>query len=175
MNSILVIHPFDVTTGFLEDSYSDKNYTVLDDKFIGKSQLKKEIMNHDKIIIMGHGSEYGLLRPSNYTSLIIDPSLVWLLRQKEVFGIWCNADKFFDKYSLRGFCTGMIISEKKELKECSLEESLDSYIQESNLLFASSLRESFDSDNFLETFLNNYYLESNPIVNYNRIRIFKKE
>jgi hypothetical protein len=44
---------------------------------------------------------------------------VYLLRDKIGVYIWCNANVFAEKYGLKGFYTGMIISEYEEaLYEC---------------------------------------------------------
>jgi hypothetical protein len=39
---------------------------------------------------------------------------VYLLRDKIGVYIWCNANVFVEKYGLKGFYTGMIISEYEE-------------------------------------------------------------
>lgn len=113
--NILVIHPKDPTTDFLCPIYRDINATVLRHK-VSKSKLKKLMKEADRIIMMGHGTERGLGIPNGlYLDSYIDSNFVYLLREKEdsVF-IWCHADKFVEKYNLKGFTTGMFISEEEE-------------------------------------------------------------
>jgi len=49
----LVIHPFDVTTGFLSVIYEGKkDWTVIDTNVSSKF-LKEQIKNHNRIIMLG--------------------------------------------------------------------------------------------------------------------------
>lgn len=79
--------------------------------------------------MLGHGTPYGLLAGgiqkmkgdlegrsyfTRFHHYIVDGSLVEALRGKDTFSIWCNSDKFFSNYGLRGLHTGMIISELQE-------------------------------------------------------------
>lgn len=140
----LVIHPFDSTTEFLKEIYKDQpEWTILNSPYIRKKELVEAIKSHDRIIMLGHGTEFGLLAKITQNSFrfIIDSTFVYLLREKDLVGIWCNANVFFDKYKLKGFYTGMIVSEYEE----ALMYSLDTYfsdIEQSNFLFAKSVKES---------------------------------
>ena len=130
----LVIHPFDITTGFLEDIYIDKDWTVVDWN-PSKCGLKNLIKEHDRIIMLGHGTEDGLL---GYNRFVINSELVYLLREKLCVCIWCNADKFVEKYSLKGFYTGMIISEHEEAIMFCVNTT-NTEIYNSNTLFAKAI------------------------------------
>lgn len=165
----LVIHPKDVTTDFLSKIYLDKDWYVISDN-ISKSGLKSQIKSHDRIIMLGHGTSDGLI---GHGRLIIDSSLVYLLREKDCVGIWCNADMFFSKYNLKGFYTGMIISEYDEALMFSLYPFTNSQISESNELFSSCIKESIDSDNMLENVLLMYKMCDNPIVDFNNKNIYR--
>ena len=101
----LLIHPKDPTTDFLSIIYSDykndENWTIINE-YIGKRLIKKAIKEHDRIIMMGHGTEKGLYDPDTYNN-IIDGSLVYLLHEKkDSIYIWCNADVFVEKHGLTG-------------------------------------------------------------------------
>lgn len=118
----LVIHPNDPTTEMLSLVYKDKDYTVIRDCNISKEELKKQINKHDKIIFLGHGTPNGLINPENVRSFalndlyLIDDSFAPLLKEKETLSMWCFSDRFFRKHNLKGFHTGMIISEVDEAK-----------------------------------------------------------
>lgn len=86
MKTTLVIHPKDQTTDFLSEIYLDKNWTVINTN-TSKKFLKEQILTHDRIVMLGHGTEKGLL---GYDRYIIDSTLVYLLREKECVCIWCN-------------------------------------------------------------------------------------
>lgn len=166
----LVIHPKDTTTDFLSDIYKDKDWTVITEK-ISKSQLKIEIIHHDRIIMLGHGSEDGLFDLKNYR-FVISSELVYLLRPKICVGIWCNADKFFEKYKLNGFYTGMIISEIEEAYLYSVRGSLD-IIEQSNKLFAYAVKESIDLTNIVDN-VKQIYVGDNDVISFNKNNLYFK-
>ena len=124
MSEVLVIHPNDPTTEFLKYIYKDKNYDIVDNDiyslpiFEMRIILKREIMAHDKILIMGHGTPYGLLNPSpkRQSLFIIDDSFAEELSKKEVVSIWCFSDQYFKRNLIykNQFHSGMIISEVPE-------------------------------------------------------------
>lgn len=110
----LVIHPTDSSTDFLKLIYKDKNdWTIINDCLISKEELIKLINKHDRIIMLGHGTAYGLINPP-LGGYIIDDSYAQILRNKETISIWCNSDQYFRRNMIKGFHTGMIISETYE-------------------------------------------------------------
>ena len=112
----LIIHPDDRSTDFLRPIYSGiKGATVLT-KNVSKYRLEKEIKSHDQILMLGHGSPYGLLNLAGIGDGLyaVGEKQVPLLRDKRCIFIWCNADVFVKRYRLKGLYTGMFISEIKE-------------------------------------------------------------
>lgn len=141
----LVIHPYDYTTRFLSVIYEGKDWTVITDTQFPKSKLKKAIQEHDRIICLGHGTEHGLIAMQSKWSWrqMIDSTLVYLLREKELVFVWCNADEFAKKYDLKGFITGMIISEDEEANMFSVNAT-EGEIYDSNVLFSKAVADSID-------------------------------
>jgi hypothetical protein len=82
----LVIHPKDKSTDFLSIIYSDKDWTVISDIHPKKRLLKEAIKSHDRIVMLGHGSQEGLMNSDFNT--IIDSKMVYLLRDKINVAIW---------------------------------------------------------------------------------------
>ena len=74
----LVIHPQDSTTDMLSVIYDNKDWTVITTN-VSKSHLKMQIKNHDRIVMLGHGTELGLIGFNHY---VIDSKFVYLLRDK---------------------------------------------------------------------------------------------
>lgn len=140
--SILIIHPEDSTTTFLKDVYEFKYGLTIVNSGFGKRKIKDLVDAHSTVIIMGHGTEKGLINP-NGQGMIIDSRSVYYLRGKNVIGIWCHANKFFEKYGLKGFSTSMFIS---DYTEAMYEGVLTEYteIEESNKRLANGLRELLD-------------------------------
>ena len=96
--SVLIIHPKDPSTNFLIPIYASiSNKTVIHGG-IGKNELRELIRSHDRIIILGHGTNLGLLSVGQFPdigSYIIDSSFIELLSvKKDNIFIWCDADQF---------------------------------------------------------------------------------
>lgn len=162
----LVIHPKDSTTDFLSDIYSDKDWTIISDN-VSKKFLKEQIKSHDRIVMLGHGTEKGLI---GFNRFIIDSKLVYLLREKICVFIWCNADVFVKKYGLKGFYTGMIVSDYEEAFTYGVYEDSKS-IEESNKCFTMAIKDSIDKENMLETTKLLYQVD-NSIVEFNKKNIY---
>jgi len=162
----LVIHPDDRSTDFLKNIYEGKGYTVITDHEITRSpkQVRKLIKEHDRIMMMGHGCPTCLF----YTC--INSEMVQLLREKECVCIWCNADRFVEKYGLKGFYTGMFISEVGEARCFGIQTTQDK-IDYSNDLFVSKLRDVLDSPTVL-TEIKELYQGECEVINFNNQRLY---
>jgi hypothetical protein len=132
----LVIHAEDSSTDFLCPIYQKiKNKTVVR-KGTSKEEVAEQIKVHDRIIMLGHGSPEGLFAVGQFktdNSYIIDSSLSDILAEKEenVY-IWCHANKFVEKFNLKGFYTGMFVSEILEALYCELPLVEQKVVDESN-------------------------------------------
>lgn len=176
---ILIIHPEDRTTDFLKDIYKRvqcQGISLISYPAQSSSFIRDCIKKADIVILLGHGTEYGLLSDAHgkrFSRYIINSKNVEELRKKKlVIGVWCNANIFFDKYRIPGFCTGMFISEEQE----AIEEGYGEFVEEidqSNNLFVSILRDSLPGiisgkitlENLLEKFNKDYV--SGPIAKFN--------
>jgi hypothetical protein len=173
----LVIHPYDETTTMLSVIYEDKDWTVITDQFVSKSFLKKSIIDHDRVVMLGHGTPQGLIAMTGFSNFryLIDSDMVYLLRDKALVAIWCNADQFFDKYDLKGLYTGMIISEWDEAWSEGLSKFSHEDIDNSNTLFSSVMKEVIESDGYdLSISESKYIGEDNEVIEFNRTRIYLK-
>jgi len=166
----LVIHPKDETTDFLSRIYAGYDWTVVNTN-MPKHQLKKLIIDHDRIIMLGHGTGNGLI---GFERAFIDSNYVYLLREKECVCIWCDANIFVEKYDLKGFYTGMIISEYYEALYCSVNTTYQE-IEESNLLFSIAIKEAISKPNILEVVKELYVCEGlNRTIGYNQENLFTR-
>lgn len=164
----LVIHPFDLTTGFLEPIYDGRGWTVIDINPSTKL-LKESIKSHDRIVMLGHGGPRGLL---GFSREIINSELVYLLREKECVCIWCYADEFVQKYKLNAtLYTGMMISEYEEAIMYAIQPK-DNQITASNVLFSEAVRKAIFSDEPLKIMQETYDIPGNPIVEFNKQLIY---
>ena len=122
-SNTLVIHPKDATTDCLSVIYEGRGWDVIRDYDTPREKVMEEIKKHDRIIMLGHGTSWGLLAGTmvewprgrkhfqRFSHYIVDFEHAELLQGKDTFSIWCNSDQFFKKYGLKGLHTGMIISE----------------------------------------------------------------
>jgi len=103
----LIIHPKDQTTDFLKPIYTSfSNKTVISGG-ISKVKLRELIKNHDRVIMLDHGTPHGLLSVNQLADAgpyIIDSSFSDLLSEKsENIFIWCHADQFIKQNELNDF------------------------------------------------------------------------
>jgi len=177
----LIIHPKDNSTSFL-----DIVYTPIEDKTvvtggITRKELRDLIESHDRVMMMGHGSPGGLFSVGQFKDtrgFIIDDSMVNHLKKKEnnVF-IWCNADKFVEYHELRGFYSGMFISETGEASYCGLPGTPQDVVDESNYGFCNIISKYINqnTDIIYENVKKEYGLiaEENSVAFYNNLRLYK--
>ena len=176
----LVIHPKDPTTHFLDIVYRNIDDLTLITEGVSKDYIKEQIKTHDRVMMMGHGSPGGLFAVGQFdgtNGYIIDESMVSLLKEKDnsVF-IWCNADRFVEKYDLKGFYTGMFISEVGEAMYCGLPDTIQDEVDDSNYQFVEIIGECIDLDVKLihEVVTTRYgqLIDHNPVAKYNHERLY---
>lgn len=174
MEDILIIHPQDDSTQFLSKIYENlNNCTVINNPNIGNSQLIKYLKSFNKILILGHGCELGLLcntdKNHRFNRLLINSKHVQFLRNKFIIGIWCYANEFFKKYGLSGFSTGMFVSDLDEANDYNLPLSIVD-INESNNLLSLLLSECINDnkENIFNHLYNGFKLKNkNQIAQFN--------
>ena len=179
----LVIHPDDRSTDFLKLVYEGKDYDIINfnnNELIDyemneiRSILYDEIEKHDRILMMGHGTPYGLLNPKR-GGFIIDDSFANLLRTKDTVSIWCYSDQFFKRNNIYNnqFHTGMIISETLEQLYVLGRVYLNKDQQLINMnIFAKAVGECIEDtpENMRIHVLENYKGDD-PITEFNRRNI----
>jgi len=178
----LVIHPTDRSTDFLKPIYANITDATILHSGVNKAQIAKLISEHDRIIMLGHGSIHGLFSIGQFdgeNGYVIDSTMIPLLLEKECISIWCNADQFMNKHELNGFYSGMFISEVSEATYCGLPGTEQKTVTTSNDYFAKLLGEVINEplSVIYEHVMNNYELltEDNPVANYNHNRLYLAE
>ena len=181
----LVIHPKDKSTDFLKPIYSGLDDVTLVTGDWSQDQILEAIQTHDQVIMMGHGSPGGLftagqfLTEGKYLSYVIGVGMVEALSQKDnnIF-IWCNADQFVNRHGLKGFYSGMFVSEVGEAFYCRLETFDQPSVDESNDTFARQLGECLGATRAPEEIhaqIKEQYgqlAEHNLIAEYNHRRLY---
>lgn len=139
---MLVIHVISTEdTNDFSGIYAGLDVTILINPTA--SECRRAIIDEtEQIVLIGHGTEHGLLN-QRLDGYIIDSRMVQFLRGKDVIGIWCNASNFADRYDLTGFFTSMFISNTHELIECGFQtfDNCDDEIMRQNQIFASRINQ----------------------------------
>jgi len=140
----------------------------------------KLIQEHDRVIMLGHGTPNGLLNLGQFpdSSYVIDKQMVSLLSEKvgNVF-IWCHADEYVERNKLNGFYSGMFISEVSESFAEGLRGIQQDTVTESNLEFSNCLGQCINesTDTIFDTVIHEYgkLTSTNPVANVNHRRLYK--
>ena len=177
----LVIHPEDRSTDFLKPIYENVSDASIIHGGVSKTQIKQLITEHDRIMMMGHGSPSGLFScakfggDNDYSGFIIDQTMVEELSSKECIFIWCNADQFVTKHNLKGLYSGMFISEVGEATYCGLPGTPQSVVDTSNDSFARWMGENVNMalNEIYHNTMDNYEVLAmdNPVADYNAQRL----
>lgn len=165
----LVIHPDDRTTDFLKQIYEGRDWTVITrhKEQLNRKEFIKTLQEHDRIIMMGHGYPGGLFMT------YINSELVHILREKECVCIWCNADQFVNRYGLKGFYTGMFISEVSEANWFHIDTDQDK-VDYSNELFTKLVTENIDNSD-IHSVLKESYVGDDDVIRFNNDRLYYNE
>lgn len=177
----LIIHPKDYSTDFLKPIYEKIQDKTVIREGLTKSEVHDMIDHNDRIIMMGHGCPFGLFSVGRFpksSGLIIDKTSVVHLQNKECIYIWCNADQFVKNYGLKGFYSGMFISEVGEAHACRIppQHNMKELVNESNDGFAKILGDYINNPiPVIHDEVKRLYqtlADSNPIASYNHERLY---
>jgi hypothetical protein len=177
MKKTLVIHPKDFSTDFLKPIYEEIPYKTIVNGVLTVEQINKLIKEHDRIIMLGHGTPDGLLGVGRFDRpYAISHETAKYLRPKECVYIWCNADQYCIKNNLKGLYSGMFISEVGEAVVCGVKNPTQKMVNESNDIFSEVMRITIDKELEVihETLMDDYgaLAKTNPIAYYNNKRLY---
>lgn len=167
----LVIHPADRTTDFLKTIYENQLEWTIVNSELSRNEMKDVIKKHDRIIMLGHGDENGLYGFDHY---VINDSVAYSLKTKFCICIWCKTYNFVMNNDLKGFFTGMIVSDEAEAFMYKLNATA-AEIEESNDLFAKAIRDNLSSSTIVDDVLKSYDSETNEIIQFNRKNLFYRQ
>lgn len=97
--------------------------TTKDADYIVDKAIENE---EDTLILIGHGSIYGLFHPDFRGEYLIHENNVNLIKAKRVYCCWCYASTFCQNQHLKSFSTSMYISNVNE----AYNNSMYGYTQE---------------------------------------------
>ena len=132
------------------------------------------------VIMLGHGSTYGLLSVGQFpdSGLYVVKDMMYRLFINKIGSIfiWCNADEYVKRYRLDGLYCGMFISEISEAYYCGFREIKQSWLDESNIAFASIMAKyiNLPLPVLYKKLIKEYSLltKDNPIAKFNLERLY---
>ena len=178
----LVIHPEDKSTDFLEPIYGKVEDKTVITKNASVNDLNTLIKNSDRVMMMGHGSPSGLFSvrmfEQNKPYVISKEETDILKEQDQNIYIWCNADRFVEEYDLKGFYSGMFISEVGEAMFCGVRQANQKMVNESNNKFSEIVGNHINlpKEELYEIVIKEYgeLAKTNPVAKFNLDRLFVK-
>lgn len=188
----LVIHPDDRSTDFLRAVYADLDHLTVITGGMSIQDVHEQIILHDRVIMLGHGTPSGLLSMGNFTSkptttssgsyylspaLVVDASIAKALAQKDNnIYIWCYASDFVKTHNLKGFCSGMFISEVLEAEMMGVhnqtQEAVDAQCAYFCDLVGSVAHKSAKEIYDFVTYEYGKWVDTCPITKYNHDRLY---
>jgi hypothetical protein len=136
---------------------------------VGK-RLKK-YLKRCRVVAMGHGSPGGLY-DADYRNVLHAEHADALSFGVDNIYVWCYASAFLDQHHLKGFATGMFISELEEAWYMGVKTNAEE-VEASNTKFVSILRRCLHlpAREVYEAMMNKYKIKDNAVVDYNRDRL----
>lgn len=176
----LVIHPHDPSTTFLTKAYENLSDVTLVRGGVGRQDLKNMVEDHDQVIMLGHGTPHGLMSVGQFPDargFVVDDTFAPLLEKKDnsIF-VWCNADQYVNWNKLKGFYTGMFISEVSEAYMMGVRGANQNDVNESNYAFVDILnRVAHERPEVMHASLKDRYgvvAHCNDVARYNHNRLY---
>ena len=176
----LIIHPEDGSTVFLKKIYEGLTDKTAVTGGVDKEAIRELILRSDRVFMLGHGTPSGLISVGKFINAgtyIIDYSMVDALKKQDNnIYIWCDADCFVRARKLKGFFSGMFISEMAEALRFDIPDPTEEMIYNSNFEFSTLMSKYLDCDKrTLHANVVREYrklAESNPVARYNVRRLY---
>lgn len=178
--STLVLHPDDRSTDDLRTLYAP----IADKRVVTggctKDEVRALLASHERLILCGHGLDSGLFGMECFPTdngFIVDASMVRELSAREdTIYLWCYAHDFVRRHGLRGFNSGMFISEVREAGWMGLTGITQAQVDESTRTFCALVAEHVDApvERLHATVLREYgrLAQHNPVAAYNHARLY---
>ena len=113
---MIVVHPYDPSTVMLGKVYEGLDNVTLFDSWKQRKQILEAIAAaplEEPILLLGHGCPNGLY-DLRYGLVLNDNDAELLKNRPNLVGIWCYASSYAEAHGLKGFYSGMFISEGRE-------------------------------------------------------------
>lgn len=137
----LILHPDDRSTDDLRILYAPLPDATLLTGGTPKDEVRRLLGTHERLILCGHGLDTGLFSMDRFPTdngYIIDASMLRELSARhDTIYLWCYAAEFVRRHGLRGFASGMFISEVREAGWMGLTGITQAQVDESTRTFCA--------------------------------------
>lgn len=113
---MIVVHPSDPSTKMLGLIYEGLDNVTLFDSWEQRDEIRAALAaapREEPVLLLGHGCPYGLY-DLRYGLVLTDADAELLKDRPNLVGIWCYASDYASRHGLKGFFSGMFISEEPE-------------------------------------------------------------
>ncbi len=172
---MIVVHPSDPSTRMLSEIYKGIEGVTLFDSWKQRKEILKAIAAAPKdepILLLGHGCPSGLY-DMRYGLIIGDADAELLKDRPNLVGIWCYASSYAAKHGLKGFFSGMFISEPQEALFCGVDasdEEIDEVAWHFSTIFGLLLRGGCSLEETAGVLMDPCYIDSD-LTEYNYSRL----
>ena len=143
---MIVVHPYDPGTAMLGLIYEGIDGVRVFNSWRQRRDILKALVAapaEEPVLLLGHGGPTGLY-DLRYGLVIRDSDAELLLDRPNLIGIWCYASDYARTHRLKGFFSGMFISEAPEALELGVRataEEIDRQARDFARRFGELLRE----------------------------------
>ena len=179
IRNMIVVHPYDESTRMLSELYKGIEGVTLFDSWEQQDEIYDAIAAAPKdefILLLGHGCPYGLY-DMRYGIIVGDGFAELLKDRPNLIGIWCYASSFAYEHNLKGFFSGMFISEKYEAEANGVDataEEVDEKVWDFCRRFGEMMRKGLPLRQIAAELMDEKYVDSD-LTQFNYSKLIFRE
>lgn len=172
---MIVVHPYDPSTVMLGKVYEGLDNVTLFDSYKQRKELLEALAaapREEPVLLLGHGCPGGLY-DLRYGLILNDGDAELLKDRPNLIGIWCYASSYAAKHHLKGFFSGMFISEGIEASCMGVdatEEEANKYAWDFSQRLGDLLRQGLPLESVAKELTDPKHI-TNELTHYNYTRL----
>ena len=173
---MIVVHPTDPSTVMLGKVYEGFENVKLFNSVEQRDEMLAAIAaapREEPIMLLGHGCPNGLYDLMAWDMMVGGPDAELLKDRPNLIGIWCYASSYAAKHGLKGFFSGMFISEGGEATMVGVdatEEEANAHAWDFAQRLGDLLRQGLPLEDVAKELIDPKHITS-ELTNYNYTRL----
>ena len=173
---MIVVHPTDPSTVMLGKVYEGFENVKLFNSVEQRDEMLAAIAaapREEPIMLLGHGCPNGLYDLMAWDMMVGGPDAELLKDRPNLIGIWCYASSYAAKHGLKGFFSGMFISEGGEATMVGVdatEEEANAHAWDFAQRLGDLLRQGLPLEDVAKELMDPKHITS-ELTNYNYTRL----